>query len=300
MPPRLSFVFITCNRRELLLDALQTVRGLPTQLSYEIVLVDNGSTDGTQDAVRQHFPEVRLFALRENAGVAGGRNVGAQHATGDILTFIDDDALLQTPSIVNILDDRFRANPNLAAVGFKIINDKADTVLRHEFPMRHHTPHNVATEQPASYFIGCGFAFRRDVFNQLGGFYTGMFYALEEVDISYQLVEQGYDLLYTPDIVVRHRTPPEVRRKGAWYYNFIRSRILMVLRNLPVWVALPHLFLWHGKLLWQSARAGHLRDYLRGVVDGWRHAGDALATRKPISFATAKKLHRELSGRVFY
>ncbi|MCI0645219.1 MAG: glycosyltransferase family 2 protein [Chloroflexi bacterium] len=283
----------------MLLEALASVGDIDPSPLYEVIVVDNGSTDDTTDQVKSHFPGVRLIQLGKNVGVAAGRNIGVEHATGEIVIFIDDDAVLESKETLRIVIDRFDQNPDLAVVAFKIINDSANKVLSHEFPMRDYNPENIETEQLASYFIGCGFAARRTLFLEAGGFFPEMFYALEEVDLSYRLLDKGYDILYCPVIVVRHRTSPAVRRKATWYYNLMRSRVMLVLRNLPWWAAGPHLLVWHVGLLVHAARHGHLGGFIQGVIDGWRMAPQALATRRTISWATARQVWK-LSGRLFY
>jgi GT2 family glycosyltransferase len=294
-----SIVFITANRCQLLLDALATVSDLQAREPYEIIVVDNGSTDETAVQVNRHFPQVRFFQMTENKGVAGGRNIGLEHAQGEVVIFMDDDALLQSDDIFQQVRKRFDENESLAAIAFQIVNDSVDAVLSHEFPMRAHNSENIATEQLVSYFIGCGFAVRRGYFLEAGGFHPDMIYALEEVDLSYRLLELGYDILYCPGVVVRHRTPPAVRRKDAWYFNLMRSRVLMVLKNLPWWAAVPHLLIWHVGLLAYALVNRHMKGYWRGFLAGWRLAPGALAARQPISWSTARRIQR-LSGRLFY
>lgn len=295
--PRFSVILISANRREMLLDALASLD--PIRDDVEILLVDNGSIDGSAAAVRAAFPDVRLIEAGRNLGVAEGRNEGARHARGEILIFMDDDALLESPRILELLVDRFDADPALAVVAFRIVNAASGRTLSHEFPMRRHTETEIAREQPVAYFIGCGFAARRDTFLAVGGFYPAMTYGLEEVDLAYRLLDRGFGLRYTPDIVVHHRTPPEARRGARWYTDMMRSRVALVLRNLPLWAAIPHLAIWHLGLGLHAIRHGHLRGYLRGVVEGWRGARAAWATRRPIRAATARRVER-LSGRLFY
>lgn len=294
-----SIVFITANRCRFLLDALDTVAMLQSEEPYEIIVVDNGSIDETAIEVNRHFPQVRFFQMSENKGVAGGRNIGLEQAKGDIVIFMDDDALLQSGDIFQQVRTRFTDNEQLAVIAFQIVNDSADAVLSHEFPMRAHTLENIVTEQMVSYFIGCGFAVRRNFFLAVGGFHPEMIYALEEVDLSYRLLDLGYDILYCPSIVIRHRTPPAVRRQEPWYYYLMRSRVLMVLRNLPWWAAVPHLLIWHVGLLGHALFHRYLRGYWRGFLAGWRLAPKALSSRQPISWSTARRIQR-LSGRLFY
>jgi GT2 family glycosyltransferase len=294
-----SFVFLTCNRLESLARALESVFRVSTDDRFEVIVVDNGSAVDLSTPLTERFPTVRCFSLADNTGVSVGRNFGAAQAMGEILIFIDDDAVLLTEDILERLSAYFSGNSGLALVAFKIVNDALDRVLSHEFPMKTFDEALVEREQKVGYFVGCGFAVRRSVFEKLGGFCPELFYGLEELDLSYRLIDQGFDILYSPSIVVRHSASPEVRRDDSWYYNMMKSRIVVVLRNLPMWAAVPHLLTWHVGLGVHAAWNGHLGSFLKGIADGWRMAGTAWGSRRPIQVTTARRIH-SLSGRLFW
>ena len=92
MPPEISVVIVTWNGRHYLEGCLEAV-ATQTDVEPEIVLVDNGSSDGTVDFVRSRFPGVRIVALGENRGFAGGNNAGARAARGEFLAFLNNDTI---------------------------------------------------------------------------------------------------------------------------------------------------------------------------------------------------------------
>lgn len=276
----LSIVIITHNRCKMLVEALSSLLSQKSDKSHEIIVVDNASPDNTVKVVKKEFPMVKLLSTNTNLGVSGARNIGVENANGDIVIFMDDDALIEGTDMFLAVSDIFDKNPNIAVTAFRIVNHGTNKMFKHEFPMKKFTQEDMHTQHYVSYFVGCGFALRRDIFLKLGGFFTEMFYGPEEVDFSYRVLDAGYDILYYPKVTIRHRTPPQVRRREKWYYNSIRSRILMAMRNLPLWALIPFLFIWHFDLLIRSIKTGDLGWFMKGVTDGWHDVHIAIKKEK--------------------
>jgi glycosyltransferase involved in cell wall biosynthesis len=118
--PLVSVLIVTWNRKE---DVLETVRSVYEQeyRNFEIVVVDNGSSDGTVENVRQVFPVVKVVALDRNMGISSGRNAGIRVARGDIIFCLDSDASLAPDTLTNLVL-RFQAEPELGVINSKIIN----------------------------------------------------------------------------------------------------------------------------------------------------------------------------------
>ncbi|MFC7107553.1 glycosyltransferase family 2 protein [Nonomuraea rubra] len=115
--PRVGAVVITWNRREEVLTALGRLLALPER--PQVVLVDNGSADGTAEAVARAYPEVDVVALDENLG-AVGRNVGVERLRTPYVAFADDDTWWEPGSLARAAD-RLDAHPRLAVVTARIL-----------------------------------------------------------------------------------------------------------------------------------------------------------------------------------
>ena len=100
--PLVSVVIVTWNRREDVLETVQSVHN-QTYPNYEVVVVDNGSTDGTVEALSEADPEVKLVALSENRGASVGRNAGFEAAEGDIVFLLDSDASLSKDTLTKVV-----------------------------------------------------------------------------------------------------------------------------------------------------------------------------------------------------
>ncbi|MEZ5330949.1 MAG: glycosyltransferase [Thermoanaerobaculia bacterium] len=293
-----AVVYVTRNRRDELAGSLESL-GRATPGPSRILVVDNASADGTAEWLRREHPEVEVVAQDRNLGVATGRTVGIEAVGEELVLCLDDDARLESADAFARVGERFDESPQLAVLAFRIVNARRGETLGHEFPRRRLSARGVERRQEVAYFIGCGFAARRSTFLEAGGFNPLLHYGLEELDLSYRLLEAGHRLLYDPAIVVRHRADPGSRRDRRWYFHMARSRIPVVLANLPLWAAVPHLVLWHGGLLAHGLARGHASAVVAGAAEGWRLAPRAWRKRRPISPGTAWRILR-LSGRLFF
>jgi GT2 family glycosyltransferase len=117
----LSIVIVNWNTRDLLLGALNSIYRNPPPFEFETIVVDNASTDGSAESVRQSFPQVRLIANKDNAGYAKGNNQGIQQSTGRFVLLLNPDVVLPPNGLtdsVRILEQ----HPKVAALGVKLVN----------------------------------------------------------------------------------------------------------------------------------------------------------------------------------
>jgi GT2 family glycosyltransferase len=117
--PRVAVLILNWNDKRNTLETLESVRGLQ-YANFEVFLVDNGSTDGSVEAIAKDFPEVRLLVSRENLGAAGGRNLGLEtilhHADVDYVMFLDNDVIVE-PALLDKLVEAAETEPTLGIAG---------------------------------------------------------------------------------------------------------------------------------------------------------------------------------------
>jgi GT2 family glycosyltransferase len=201
--PRVAVVVITHQRRDELLGALARLRALPEQ--PHVVVVDNGSTDGTADAVRERFPEVELVASPENLG-AVGRNVGVARLSTPFVAFCDDDTWWDAGSLSRAADvlQRF---PRLAVVTARIVVEPGGTEDPIVAELRD-SPVRGADWLPGpalGSFLAGASVLRREAFEQVGGFDERLWLGGEEELMAGDLAAAGWELCYLPDLTVHHR-----------------------------------------------------------------------------------------------
>jgi GT2 family glycosyltransferase len=117
--PDVSIVIVTWNGKKYALECLDSLRLV--RLKLEVIVVDNASTDGTPDAIRETYPEVQLIQNRENLGFAKANNIGMAEATSDILCLVNSDVVVP-PGCLEKMVEFMRANPSVGVLGPKMLS----------------------------------------------------------------------------------------------------------------------------------------------------------------------------------
>lgn len=244
----------------------------------ELVLVDNASTDGSVEFVRDRFPAVRLLALDRNLGFAGGNNAGAMIASGRYLAFLNNDTVPQTDWLER-LRAPLDADPGLGLATSRIvylhdssiIDSAGDGYLRAggAFKRFHGEPFALGNDS-GEVFGACGAAFmvRRDLFLELGGFDEDFFMVYEDVDLSYRARLRGHRCAYVAEAIVHHAGSGTLRRssEAAVFYGQ-RNLEWTYLKNTPVSLllkSLPSHVAYDAAALLKYASGGLLAPYLKG------------------------------------
>ena len=137
-------------------------------------MVDNGSTDGTADALTEAFPGVNVVALDRNTGVSEGRNLGVAAATGEIIFFLDSDASLDQDTLSSIVH-KFQCNPTIGAITCKILNPYTQELDPNAWIFTQKDITNQDIEFFSYSFCEGGAAIRSRVFDQVGLFWEFLF-----------------------------------------------------------------------------------------------------------------------------
>jgi GT2 family glycosyltransferase len=235
--PRVAVVVITHQRRAELLVALERLLALPEQ--PHVVVVDNGSTDGTAAAVRDRFPRVELIASPENLG-AIGRNLGVARVDTPYVAFCDDDTWWE-PGSLRTAADVLDAHPRLAVVTACILVEPGgaeDPIV----PELRDSPVPGADWLPgpalASFLAGASVV-RREAFAEVGGFSERLWLGGEEELMAGDLAAGGWELCYLPQLTVHHqasraRDPHGRRRDGirnTLWTTWLRRPLVPALRR---------------------------------------------------------------------
>ena len=223
----LSLVICTRNRAAQLAQTLKTVSAIRSQLKWELIIVDNGSTDGTKARVQELAAScghpVQLI-VQLGRGVSGAKNAGWQAAKAPIVICIDDDCYPETDYFDSIFD-RFARDPKLGFVGGRILlydpTDRKITIQESLQPLSF----------PAGSFIrpgliqGANVAYRRAALTEVGGFDpwfgAGALYSGDETELLARISAAGWTGAYDPKPVVYHhhgrKTAKDEWRLMRWY-----------------------------------------------------------------------------------
>jgi hypothetical protein len=259
-----SVIVINWNGRQHLqacLDALAAQQGV----EFETLVVDNGSADGSAGFVRGQFPAVRVVALPDNRGFAGGNNAGAREARGRYLVFLNNDTVVQ-PGWLAALRRAADEPPGFALATSRVvylhdpavIDSAGDGVLQWGGAFkRFHGTRAPEAERSGEVFGVCGAAclITKAAFDELGGFDEFFFASHEDVDLSYRARLLGYRCRYAADAVVRHHGSATLGRTSAFaVFHGQRNLEWMYLKNSPLSILVRSL---PGHLLYTAAAAGY-------------------------------------------
>lgn len=288
--PRVSVVVLSFNRREILRRGLESVRKQDVP-GCELIVVDNASSDGSPDMVRERFPEARLIALDRNEAIKG-RNIGFRAARAELVLSLDDDIELSDPASLRRLCERMEASPDVGAVTLKICeeqtgSDSVEAHWWHPLPRAQFQDRELLTD----HINEAAVLFRAEALDRVGHYDEALFWGGEEWDLCLRLLDAGYRILYHPEPVL-HLAPRGLLNAQAdpRHALLIRNRCSIALRRLPLPSALafvaPRLALWG----WRALRHGYVRYYLEGVVALLRMAPSILRERSPVSPRTHRML----------
>jgi GT2 family glycosyltransferase len=287
LSPTVSIAVLNYQRRDALRRALAAAREQRWP-SLEIIAVDNASTDGSCEMVRDEFPDVHLVALSANIAAAA-RNEGVRAAKGDIVFTLDNDVLFTTPDDVAQAVAVFERHPRAAVVNFAILGP--DGALSRRDWCHPRDPRTWAEREfLTDYVLEGASACRREAFLASGGYWPPFFIGHEGWDLALRLLDAGHDLVYTPTVRVRHMVDPTARPSSRIYYTFTRNAVWVALRNERPPEAAGTILRDLVLMAFAAARAGEPRAWCRGVRDAVRGIPQALAARRPMSEATARRL----------
>ncbi len=260
----------------------------------EVMVVDNGSTDGSAQFILENYPQVRLVALADNRGFGGGSNEGFRHAKHDIVVLLNSDMRVERDFLRPLLDAF--ADDTTFAVSCQIFFTDPNK-LREEtgltegwwqqgsLRVRHRTEDAMRDPYPCFYGGGGSCAFDRRKFMALGGFdeLLAPFY-LEDTDIGFLAWKRGWKVLYQPLSVVYHEHRGTIGQHftDAYIQSVLKKNFLLFTwKNIHEWRRLwSHFFFtWTGAMLSWLAGDSPERMNFAGIARATRQLPGAMASR---------------------
>ena len=288
MPPAVSVVVLAFGAEPYLSDCVEAV--LASDADLELVVVDNGAAE----AVAKLPEDERLTVLRPdaNTGFAGGCNAGAEAARGDVLVFVNSDAILEPGAVAALVTEL--ENPAVGIVCGRVLLASDPTRINTVGNPVHFTglswaggygdlasDHEVGTSVAS--FTGALFATRRTTWQALGGFDPAYFAYHEDVELSLRTWLRGLQVRYVPTAQTVHHY--EFSRNANKLYLLERNRLATVLTTYPRPVLvrlLPALLLFEALMCATALAQGWLKGKLRGYVWLARRSGSLRTRRREV------------------
>jgi GT2 family glycosyltransferase len=301
----LSFIIITYNRPAEMLELAQNISQLEqaTELLEEVIVVNNASADdysGVRDFISStpHIP-FSYFDAPENLGVAKGRNYALQKGKAPIVIMLDDDAELQNKDCLVNLVNQFEASNSSrpkAIVSFKVLYYDTLQMQVNALPHKRYNKYKSKSFFETYYYAGGAHAVKREVIEKLGAYPDDFFYGMEEYDLSYRILEAGYSIVYSDQIVMLHKESPLGRKPAGE-----KLKMMWVNKSKVAWRYLPKIYFYSTAFLWSFQYLRITTFNLRQYFRAWRAIAAIPKTekRKKISAGTMIYL-RKVEARLWY
>lgn len=264
-----SIIIVNWNAKSYLKGCIDSVLS-QSFTDYEVILVDNASSDDSVDFVKNNFPQVTIIQNKENVGFAEGNNIGIKNSQGEIIVLLNPDTVTEKDWL-SILINTIRSSKKIAAVTGKMyyLGDKygKDAVFCtwSKIDPFSAAPYNFHESEPVSkvdYLSGAAMAIKKDVLDNIGLMDSDYFLYFEETDLCARMIRAGYDLMYIPSAIVWHAVSPLSNSKNKIYY-MERSRIRFALKNFDSSYILSFFFIFFGETIFVILRDIKNRNFSR-------------------------------------
>jgi len=289
-----SVIIPNWNGKDFIEGCLRSLRAQTFQ-DLEIIMIDNGSSDGSIELVKGSFPEVKVISLTYNKGFSGAVNEGIKKAKGEFIALLNNDTIADSKWIEELVKGIHSskaigccASRILCSMG-TAIDTVGDTYTRYGVAIKR--GHDVETKrflQEELVFGACGGAalYRRSMLDEVGSFDEDFFCVYEDVDMSFRAQLMGFKCLYVPTAIVTHYVGGTAGTKNDFtlYYGQ-RNMELVFLKNMPLPLLVKYLpshmvYVVLAFLYYLLKNQGGI--YLRSKMDAFKQIRLTLQKRKEI------------------
>jgi len=234
----LSIIIVNYNVKEFIQNLIQSIYKATPGLSYEIIIVDNASTDGSVEFLREKFPTINIIANKINLGFSKANNQGLKLATGKYLLLLNPDALVREDTFIRMIQF-FEENPEAGLAGCKILNPDGTLQLacRRSFPgpwtsfckvtglsslfpkSRLFAKYNLTyLNEDDTYEVdaisGSFMMFKKEVYDKIGGLDEQFFMYGEDLDFCYRVQKAGFKVYYVHNTQIIHYKGESTKRSS--------------------------------------------------------------------------------------
>jgi GT2 family glycosyltransferase len=243
--PSVSIIVLNWNGEGYIAKCLDSLLE-QTYPNYEVIVVDNGSSDGSVELLKGYLPRIKLTLNKENLGFAAGNNVAIREATGEFIVLFNNDAVAHREWLERLIAGILTEPQADIASGPIYFYEPSDVIwcagVRIDMLTgvnwllglysRHFDP-----SDDFDYLAGCALLVRKRVFEEIGLIDERFFFYSEDVDFCLRAKRAGFALRLVPDAIVWHMVPMDLKRPSARLHHhlFLRSSFKLILKLWPLW-----------------------------------------------------------------
>lgn len=287
--PSITVVIPSYNRRDSMLVLLADVFK-QEHANFEVVVVDDCSPDDSVAAIKEAFPQVRLFVNEKNGGPAVTRNRGITEAKAEIVVGLDSDVTVPDTQCLKKVEQHFEELPQAAGLAFHLLQPDGVTEdfarWWHPVPIEDYSDKRFETP----YFSGTGCAFRKSSLLEAGLYPEILYMHYEEYELAFRLLDTGKTIVYCPEICVIHHEHQVSRRSEIKTFYKHRNQILVTIALYPFWRGLAYIFPRTIHTFLDSVKHGYIKTYFRALKSAKDLAPIRTKSRKPLSRTTWKRI----------
>jgi len=242
---KVSIIILNYNEPQLTVRCIKSIKNLDYK-NFEVILVDNGSKEDIEKFVK-HSKQIKIIKNKLNLGYAEGNNVGIKHAKGNLILFLNNDAIVEKNSLKPLVT-KLMSNSNIGAVQPKILQyprkDYIDSVGSYliQSGFLYHYGHNKKDQKKYNHeseifsMKGACMLFKKKVLDKIGVFDPNYFAYFEETDLCHRVWLAGYKIIYTPESIIYHEGGMTSNKMKSSFVNFhsYKNRIYTYLKNFEL------------------------------------------------------------------
>ena len=286
---KVSIVITNFNRIDDLKETLFRSEDITYQ-NLELIIVDNGSSDGSKEYIL-NLPsdKYKTFIIENNMGCAYAHSLGMKNATGDYIITIDDDCFL-SPGVVDNTVKIFDYHQNLAAIGYGFLNPNIDfDMQQYKSKIDFELKKNQYINSYESAAATSGAAFRKSVLEEIGYYDLNWFYIGEDVELCMSIIANGYNTVQISELVAYHKSSPVNRNFDQIAILGIKSSIWLKVKYYPLPLMIASLFSIIVRSIYYSIIYRNM-IYIKAIISSTKKINYVWANRKVIDSKIVKSL----------
>lgn len=231
----LSIIIVTLNRKEEIVKCIETILKQDFK-DYEIIVIDNDSSDGTSNIIKTKFPSVRLYKTNKNMGTSYTRNAAINFSIGENLLFLDSDSYLSGNKTLSDMIKKLSGEIH-ALGGESIINENNEIIGKKKIILNPNGMIKGYTQNDKNFdkvevLATCNLLTKKKYIEDIGGFDHYFFFYLEDLDLTYRMHKKGLNLYLLDECKIIHYFSSNTRFTN--YFKSHRNRVYFLIKNFNI------------------------------------------------------------------